>query len=76
MKFKVLMIGQSFVNEKMLSKGIYATTTPSLHNEDFTKKDLIALWENYSAFAGEPIYDAIDNIRKCNLVIITITFNN
>jgi hypothetical protein len=60
----------------MLSKGIYATTCPSLHNEDFTEKDLIATWENYSAFAGEPVYDAVDNIKKCELKSITITFNN
>ena len=76
MKFKVLMIGQSFVNERMLSKGIYATTTPALHNEDFTEKDLISVWENYSAFSGDPIYDAIENIKKCQLVSITITINN
>jgi hypothetical protein len=66
------MIGQTFVNEKMLSKGIYATTTPSLHNEDFTETDLIKTWENYSAFSGDPVYDAIDNIKKCNLVNIEI----
>jgi hypothetical protein len=76
MKFKVLMIGQTFVNEKMLSKGIYATTTPSLHNEDFTEKDLIALWENYSAFSGDPVYDAITNIKKCILVTIEIKILN
>jgi hypothetical protein len=70
------MIGQIFVNEKMLSKGIYATTTPSLHNEDFTEKDLISVWENYSAFSGDPIYDAITNIKKSQLITITITINN
>jgi hypothetical protein len=75
-KYKVLMIGSTFVNEKMLSKGIYATTTPSLHNEDFEEKDLISVWENYSAFSGEPVYDAITNIQKCKLVSITITINN
>jgi hypothetical protein len=76
MKYKVLMIGNTFVNEKMLSKGIYATTTPSLHNEDFEEKDLISVWENYSAFSGDPVYDAVDNIKKCKLVNIEIKILN
>ena len=70
------MIGQSFVNERMLSKGIYATTTPALHNEDFTEKDLISVWENYSAFSGDPIYDAETNIKKCELKLIEIKILN
>ena len=76
MKFKVLMIGRAFVNERMLDKGIYQTTTPALHDPEFTIKDIINLWENYSAFTGKPVYDAVDNIKKCMLVDITITINN
>lgn len=76
MKFKVLMIGQSFVNEKMLNKGIYATTTPALHFEGFTQDDLEKLWENYAAIANVPFENIKENISKCQLKTIEIIIKN
>jgi hypothetical protein len=76
MKYKVLMIGTAFVNERELNRGIYATITPALHNEDFSEDDLIKQWANYSILANDPVIDAVKNIKKCELKTVEIKILN
>lgn len=73
MRYKVLMIGNEFVNEMMLNRGLYACTRPALHDNSFTKEELLKQWQNYAHMANETIGEVEANISKCQIKTVEIT---
>ena len=75
--FKVLTIGkideldQCFVDENMLGKGIYLTTTPTLHMEGVTLEKLIEI-RGYVYQLDIEKDEWCNNIRECQLTEVKL----
>jgi hypothetical protein len=72
-KYKILMHGSVMVNGAMLSKGIYAANTPTLHPHDTTIESLLvgvrAVFNHFvTASHGQDLDKYEENLKKCELI--------
>ena len=74
--FKVLTFGpinkldKSYVDEHLLSKGIYSTSTPGLHSSERTIENLIEIHKY--VFNIKEDDEWIENIRQCQLTEVRL----
>jgi len=72
--FKVLKFGRIYVDENLLSKGIYETNRPYIRSEDATIENIIITTRVALKFLN-PLCDLssyIENIRQCELVEVEL----
>lgn len=78
--FKVLSFGNNiFVDELLLSKGLYSTDIPRLYSTFITMESLINRAEDLNANfpdGGLICEEYFDNLKRCKLVEVTLTINN
>ncbi len=67
--FKILTHSGKFVDERLLNRGIYTTSIPTLRNELDTKDDIIEALKKYNAIMPEKLWleNSIENLEKCEL---------
>ena len=71
-EFLALMHGGIFIDPNMLRKGLYEKDVPVLYREDTSINHLVQLAENLE-LQGLKIGNYIDNVRKCQLVPVSLT---
>ena len=75
-KFKVLMYGNIYVDMNLLDTGIYETNRPTLYFENTTIETIISGIKEVEMFTEIKWSDTyFENLKKCKLVPITITFD-
>lgn len=79
-EYKALMFGDYFVNEYELDRFISGRSSPMwnfLHSKDETFENLLSRIENSKNIGGRKYSNIyIENLKKCELVSITIKSNN
>ena len=75
-QFKTLFYINGFVDQNMLSKGIYFRKTPIIYDKDLTIEKLIEYHKKTSLdiFREELSNEYLENLSKCELKLITITY--
>ena len=73
-KFTVLVYAGNYVDETKLFEGIYSTLTPILHKADRTIESMCEGADAIKQFGiEEPIEVYKSNLRKCNLIPVTLS---
>lgn len=71
--YKALMHCGTFVDERLLEKGIYSTITPNLRKWNSTMDDITKVFKDYEHYIGGENYNlpkVLENLSKCELVEI------
>ena len=74
MKFKVLMHGKVFVDERRLDQGVFVVMQPKLHRENMTMKSLESAYRRQARIFKD-VEIVIDNLRACVLKSVTLTID-
>lgn len=75
LKYKVLVVGGFFVDERLLQKGIYFTSTPVLHPFETTIDDIRNRIIEYGRLIQDSSGDkAIENLNQCEFQTVELNF--
>ena len=79
-EFKVLMFAGTYVDYNLLDKGIYTSSTPKIFSKDYTITKIVQHHQSYlrglPTIFGEGVVNYVENLRKCELVTVYLTFKN
>lgn len=75
LKYKALVHRGVFVEERLLEKGIYTATKPTLHNHEETIENLRDQLVEFHRFVGTYELDkALKNLALCEMQLIELSF--
>lgn len=75
-KFKVLVFKgkHDYVDESLLTNGVYTTGTPNLHYPGMTLQEFKENYKFVRKMIGSAYNDLIKNLEKCEMIEVELTF--
>ena len=75
--FKILIHKGEYVDEGLLDKGIYSTSTPRLYSKDTTIEHLVECSKLPRDFNGNQFVseDYLSNLNTCEMIKVTLFFD-
>lgn len=76
-RYKVLTYLGIPIDEKLLTKGLYGTDTPILHDKDMDLDGLVKMYDTNLRFMSIPNelkYIALGNLENCELTDVELSY--